>query len=196
MLQEILSLRSREFSLDRLVEAVNRQIGQSGLALDDERVSEKLDVRTVRYYQTLGVVSKPSRYDGRQAVYGYQHLLQLLTIKVLQSQGLSLAQIQGWLPAQTVESLEAGLVKQLARPTPERVLGEFSRPVPPSMSIRESRPSAPSPEPAPPSPQPPQSAERRAYRLAPGVELLLDPAEVVDADELARRLKILLEETL
>ena len=194
MLQEILSLRNREFSLDRLVEAVNRQIGRAGLASDDERVSEQLDVRTVRYYQTLGVVSKPSRYDGRQAVYGYQHLLQLLTIKVLQTQGLSLAQIQGWLPAQTVESLEAGLARQLARPTPDRVLREFSRPVPSSISVRQARVLAPAPEMPYQPPQTPESTERRAYRLAPGVELLLDPAEVADPNGLARRLKILLEE--
>lgn len=194
MLQEILTLRGREFGLEGLIEAVNRQIGRAGLTADDDRVSEQLDVRTVRYYQTLGLLRKPVRYDGRQAVYDYQHLLQLLTIKVLQTQGLSLSQIQGWLPAQSMESLEAGLMKHLAQPTPERVLGEFHASPRPPVAIREARTRAPAPE-APPRPsQPPTSTELRAYRLVPGVELLLDPGEVVDPDDLARRLKILLEE--
>ncbi len=113
MFDDLRRLQGQEFDLDSLVVAVNRQLASAGLSSDDERVAAQLDARTVRYYQTLGLVSKPDRYDGRQAVYGYQHLLQLVAIKALQAQGLSLGQVQGWLPAQPVAALQAALAGSL-----------------------------------------------------------------------------------
>ncbi|MGA9531142.1 MAG: MerR family transcriptional regulator, partial [Anaerolineales bacterium] len=109
MFRDLQAYRDREFDLDGLVEAANRAIEGAGLDPDDERVADRLDGRTVRYYQSLGLVSRPLRYKGRSARYGYQHLLQLVAIKALQASGLSLGQIQGWLPAQPVEALQAAL---------------------------------------------------------------------------------------
>src|ERR1700730_1715816 len=52
------------------------------------------DLRTIRYYTTLGLLDRPAAMRGRTALYGRKHLLQLVAIKRLQARGLSLAEIQ------------------------------------------------------------------------------------------------------
>ena len=79
----------------------------AGLRVDDQRVQTTPDARTVRFYQTAGLLDRPVRYDGRVARYGRRHLLQLVAIRILQSEGLSLAQIQTRLAGATNTELEA-----------------------------------------------------------------------------------------
>ena len=64
------------------------------LPLTDQRIQAAPVARTFRFYQSTGLMDRPSRYDGRVARYGRRHLLQVLAVRVLQSQGNSLAQIQ------------------------------------------------------------------------------------------------------
>jgi DNA-binding transcriptional MerR regulator len=52
------------------------------------------DVRTLRYYTTLGLLDRPAHMRGRTALYRRRHVLQLVAIKRLQAKGLSLADIQ------------------------------------------------------------------------------------------------------
>jgi DNA-binding transcriptional MerR regulator len=49
-----------------------------------------VDVRTVRYYETYGVLKKPPR-KGRENDYDVSHLKRLLAIKAMQAKGISLA---------------------------------------------------------------------------------------------------------
>lgn len=188
MFDDLRRLQGQEFDLDSLVVAVNRQLASAGLSSDDERVAAQLDARTVRYYQTLGLVSKPDRYDGRQAVYGYQHLLQLVAIKALQAQGLSLGQVQGWLPAQPVAALQAALAGSLTELSERGAPLPLAAPAP--QRLRQSKRGF-SLSSAPHGAEP---AGLSAFRLAPGVTLLIDPVHVADPAELARRLKTLSEE--
>jgi hypothetical protein len=58
------------------------------------RVRDVPDRRTIRYYTTLGLIDRPAAMRGRTALYGLRHLLQLVAIKRLQANGLSLAEIQ------------------------------------------------------------------------------------------------------
>ena len=58
------------------------------------RVREVPDARTIRYYTTLGILDRPLEMRGRTAYYGRRHLLQLVAIKRLQAQGMSLTEIQ------------------------------------------------------------------------------------------------------
>src|SRR5438874_5871193 len=58
------------------------------------RVRGVPDLRTIRYYTTLGLIDRPAAMRGRTALYGQRHLLQLVAIKRLQARGLSLAQVQ------------------------------------------------------------------------------------------------------
>lgn len=62
------------------------------LELADERLGETITPRTVRLYATEGLIDRPGR-DGRRAVYGQRHLLQLLLVRSLARRGLSLSAI-------------------------------------------------------------------------------------------------------
>lgn len=64
------------------------------MPVSDNRIQSVPDGRTLRFYQSTGLLARPLRYDGRVARYGQRHLLQLLAVRALQSQGLSLAQVQ------------------------------------------------------------------------------------------------------
>lgn len=61
---------------------------------DSGRIREVPDVRTIRYYTTLGLLDRPLEMRGRTAYYGKRHLLQLVAVKRLQAQGLSLVEVQ------------------------------------------------------------------------------------------------------
>lgn len=62
------------------------------LAIAGKRLGEEISPRTVRLYATQGLIDRPGR-DGRHAVYGRRHLLQLLLIRSLARRGLSLSAI-------------------------------------------------------------------------------------------------------
>lgn len=83
------------FPLERLSAEVGAELVRLGLeeAQADGRVSAVPDARTIRYYQTLGLLERPAIVD-RQARYNRRHILQLLAIKVLQAAGLPLSGIQ------------------------------------------------------------------------------------------------------
>jgi DNA-binding transcriptional MerR regulator len=57
------------------------------------------DERTVRYYQTIGLLDRPAAMRGRTALYTRKHLAQVVAIKRLQSAGRSLAEIQAMWPS-------------------------------------------------------------------------------------------------
>ncbi len=75
------------------------------LPVSDQRIQAVPDGRTLRFYQSTGLLDRPSRYDGRTARYGRRHLLQLLAIRAQQSAGQSLAQIQASLAGATDDEL-------------------------------------------------------------------------------------------
>src|SRR5688500_11111417 len=52
------------------------------------------DARSIRYYTTLGLLDRPAAMEGRTALYDERHVRQLVAIKRLQAEGLSLAEIQ------------------------------------------------------------------------------------------------------
>lgn len=65
------------------------------------RVRNLPDARTIRWYQTLGIVDRPVAFRGRVALYGKRHLLQLAAVKKLQAVGHPLAEIQRSLAGRT-----------------------------------------------------------------------------------------------
>ena len=52
------------------------------------------DLRTIRYYTTIGLLDRPAAMRGRTALYGPRHLLQLVAVKRLQAEGRSLSEVQ------------------------------------------------------------------------------------------------------
>lgn len=81
------------------------------------RVRAVPDRRTIRYYGTLGLVDRPE-LSGRTALYGPRHLRQLVAIKRLQGEGLSLEDVQ-----QRLTGLDDAALAQVAR-VPAEALSE------------------------------------------------------------------------
>jgi DNA-binding transcriptional MerR regulator len=91
----MLNAAATSLTLDELASEAQQLLQRHGLlgAQPDARVSAAPDARTVRYYTTLGLLDRPG-YEGREARYGRRHLVQLVAIKALQAQGLSLSEVQ------------------------------------------------------------------------------------------------------
>lgn len=156
--------------LSALHAAVAEALRGAPAALDG-RVRDVPDERTLRWYQSAGLLDRPERYEGRAAIYGRRHLLQVLAIKLLQARGLTLAQVQRALAGATDTQLEAAVADGLG-----------------ALPGGES-----SPSPAAPPAEPPPAAARIAVELAPGVLVVLDPAQVANPAALLQRLTLALK---
>ena len=193
--------------LDELARLANEALDRSGIVVEDGRAAADIDGRTIRFYQTLGIVPKPS-YEGRRAMYDRDHLIRVVAAKQLQSEGYSLAEIQGALPTRSSDELAALLLSleetraesRISR-SEKAVASAICEPPPsrsphvPSVSSRgsesrgsesrgsesrgsESRGSASDVAPVP----------LEAFQLAPGVQVLIDPRYASDPARLAQDL--------
>lgn len=89
------------------------------------------DLRTIRYYTTLGLLDRPAQMRGRTALYAHRHLLQLVAVKRLQARGLALAEIQEKLLGQTDRKLASiAQLPERTTPTPEEGPGHNALPSP------------------------------------------------------------------
>jgi DNA-binding transcriptional MerR regulator len=137
------------------------------------RVRDVPDQRTIRYYTTLGLLDRPAAMRGRTALYGPRHLLQLVAIKRLQAQGLSLAAVQ-----ERVIGLSNPALRRLAR-----AVSAGSQP-----HVSESRsesfwrlPSEPGPD---ADHRPSQSQRVQEIALADGLALSLVVERSLEAEDL------------
>lgn len=105
------------------------------------RVRAVPDRRTIRYYTTLGLIDRPE-LAGRTALYGPRHLRQLVAIKRLQGDGLSLEDVQ-----QRLGGLDDRALAQVAR-----VPSEALTPDPLAVGSLEGDAAVAAPAPATPEP--------------------------------------------
>jgi DNA-binding transcriptional MerR regulator len=82
------------WTLEELAAQAGRALAVDYPGPPNGRAREFPDLRTIRYYTTLGLLARPAAFQGRTALYGPLHLMQLVAIKRLQAQGRSLAEIQ------------------------------------------------------------------------------------------------------
>src|SRR6476660_3360448 len=101
-------MNGREFpyTIDELSAAVEAALAEGYGGPPNGRVRDVPDRRTIRYYTMLGLIDRPAEMRGRTALYGRRHLLQLVAIKKLQAQGLTLHQVQERLLGLTDGDLE------------------------------------------------------------------------------------------
>jgi hypothetical protein len=93
------------WTLDELVGRITAALATPAYpGAPNGRVRDLPDRRAVRWYATAGIVDRPAM-QGRTAVYGTRHLLQIVSVKRLQAQGLALAEIQAELAGATDETL-------------------------------------------------------------------------------------------
>jgi DNA-binding transcriptional MerR regulator len=138
------------------------------------------DLRTIRYYTTLGLLDRPAAMRGRTALYARRHLLQLVAVKRLQARGLSLAEVQARLLGATDATLArlARVSKDLA-PADAPARDEAAEP----RRFWAAAPAPPNPEPEPADraePAPPL----QGVSLGDDVLLLLPAVRALDEDDL------------
>lgn len=143
--------------------------------VDNGRVRDVPDARTIRYYATLGLIDRPQGFRGRTALYGPRHLLQVVAIKRLQARGRSLAEVQRMTTGATDALLAEIAGAELGTaPAPSG----RARPLRPEGFWKE-RPAAPGP------PVPREAVVAlQAVRLGDDATLLLSAARPPDDDDL------------
>jgi DNA-binding transcriptional MerR regulator len=146
-----------EWTLDELVGRVAQALAGADVRAPNGRVSEVPDTRMIRWYMSTGLVDRPLAMRGRVGLYGRRHLLQLVAIKRLQSQGRSLAAIQAELAGAADAALETA--------------ARLSEPADAAGPLRRERfwTQRPAPTQSAQAMQPTQSAQP-ALSLAPGPE--------------------------
>jgi DNA-binding transcriptional MerR regulator len=172
------------------LEELRRQARRAVADLGRQAASHLTD-RTIRYYTTLGLVDRPLGVRGRTVLYGPRHLLQVLAIRRLQEQGLTLAEMQRRqstrMPTARLESLARTGSAGEVGPVAERVAPYAAAPArepdvwreapaswkPPARESRESRP--------------PAATARllQVIELAPGVTLALPATRKLGAIDVA-----------
>ncbi len=101
------SLRGQKYvGAVQLSDEAARLVGHFVPKQERGSVTEVPDERMVRYYCSGGLISPPESKQGVSAVYGYLHLLQLLVIKRLQAEHLSIRKIRELVEGRTETGLE------------------------------------------------------------------------------------------
>jgi MerR family copper efflux transcriptional regulator len=80
-----------------------------------------LSLRTVRYYEEVGVLSAPARTEGGFRLYGAEHIDQLLLIKQMKPLGFSVEEMRALLDAR--KALEGGTSARRRTEARERLEG-------------------------------------------------------------------------
>jgi hypothetical protein len=90
-----------DLTIAELADAVANVLADGYVGVRSGRVRHLPDARTIRWYQTLGMVDRPTTFRGRTALFSRRHVLQLAAIKRLQAADHPLAGIQQGLAGKT-----------------------------------------------------------------------------------------------
>ena len=105
--------------LEEFADVVNQLLPEF-LAIDsgNNKVKEQINPRLIRHYTSLGLIDEPHK-SGKYAQYDYRHLLQILLVRKLLSQGYGTTTIDRLIKAKSsaeLESLLAGGVELQVNP--------------------------------------------------------------------------------
>ena len=95
------------WSLDEFVDLVNNYLPHYlPTESSDARVTDKINSRLIRYYTTQGMLGEPQK-SGRNAQYTYWHLLQVIVVRRLLSEGYASGVIGQLAMSKTIDELES-----------------------------------------------------------------------------------------
>lgn len=109
-----------DLKLDELVDIANGFVELVAPEQPSDRVAERLNERTLRYYITKGLVDRPVGREGTAALYSYRHLVQILALKRLQAAYFPIKRIKEVLRGKSNDDLERILAFE-----PEEQLGDM-----------------------------------------------------------------------
>src|SRR5215510_3596733 len=81
-------------------------LAEMGLEQARGTVTSVPDERTIRYYMAEGLIQTPEEKQGTASVFGYLHLLQLVTVKKLQAEHLPIRKIRELVAGKSEQELE------------------------------------------------------------------------------------------
>jgi hypothetical protein len=157
-------MEEQRWTLDELAERVDAALAVDYPGQPSGRVRDVPDRRAIRWYTTIGLIDRPVAHQGRIALYGPRHLLQLVAVKRLQAKGLPLVAIQQELAGAT--DTELGRVARV--PTVPAVPAGRAVPASPSVPATPATPATPA-GPATPASPPRAHAGSPAGRVAAGL---------------------------
>lgn len=207
-----------------LAEAAGNVLRHSTLSQERGTVADYPNERSLRYYMSEGLLAQPSGKQGLNSVFGYEHLLAILAIKKLQSEGVPINLIRTLIPGKTASDLESvvgeelisdvltafGLPPIAAQPSASPI--QFSSIEPPkaqnrakdflqSLLFREPEEEAVTPEvlfsisPCVEISEPPERWDR--YEIEPGIELhIREGCEPTSLDDVRPKLYGLIDRIL
>ena len=122
------ALKNVEYAgVRELARAAEHFLRTTGTSQEKGTVKDFPNERTIRYYITEGLLDQAIEKRGVTSIFGYEHLLTLLVIKKLQSDGLPISVIKTITNGRSVEELEKLLGEDVRVFRSERELEEFRR---------------------------------------------------------------------
>lgn len=130
---------------EALIDAAQVLVKKLSLAQEASEGNERL----LRHYVSIGVVDKPLR-EGRDALYGFRHLVQFVAARRLLTEGFSLAQIAKYTAVAGTDELAGYLEKTDRKSEAELLVAAFrsegaGRSTPPAAASRKAPPPKPLP---------------------------------------------------
>jgi DNA-binding transcriptional MerR regulator len=95
--------------LEEFAELVNQLLPDFVEVSGNNKVTERVNPRSIRNYTSLGLLDEPHK-SGKYAQYTYRHLLQILAVKKLLAQGYGTTTIERLLAAKSDRELESLLM--------------------------------------------------------------------------------------
>ena len=113
-----------QWTISDLARLANEALRLAGVRPIGTRAAQTVSERTIRYYTTIGLLDRPMGWHGVQGLYGRRHLLQLLAIKRLQSEGTSTRRLRAELAGVRDTTLERFARLPMAMADLERLASE------------------------------------------------------------------------
>ena len=98
--------RNKYVGLPEFAQAGGRILAEMELEQERGTVTSVPDERTIRYYLAEGLIQTPEEKQGTASVFGYLHLLQLVTVKKLQAEHLPIRKIRELVQGKNEQELE------------------------------------------------------------------------------------------
>jgi DNA-binding transcriptional MerR regulator len=130
MANELDALKTVDYAgVRELARAAKHFLQNSGTNQTKNTVTDYPNERTIRYYIAEGLLDQAIEKRGVMSIFRYEHLLTLLVIKKLQSNGLPINVIKSVLESRSVDELENLLGEEIHVFRSEKELQDFRRSV-------------------------------------------------------------------
>jgi len=171
MSQTVLKEKGKKYvGLPEFARVSEQMLAEMNLEQERGTVTSVPDERTIRYYMAEGLVQTPEEKQGTASVFGYLNLLQLLTVKKLQTEHLPIRKIRELVAGKNGQELETmlGVRGASGRKTEAKQYLETLLASAPRQPLVETS--------AAPPPPPPQAAAGQSHswqrvEIEPGLEL-------------------------